>query len=83
MMLTEAEAREKWCPFVRVAAAGVSNLWNRPKALARSVDSLEPKMSMCLASSCMAWRFVPEGVNGRPGAVRERGFCGLAGGPTP
>jgi len=77
MMLTEEQAREKWCPFARVAdkpdgpVAG-ANRWPG-HAFANH--------SCCIASDCMAWWWGAKEsppVGAYPG---KRGYCGLAGKP--
>ena len=53
-MLTEAEAREKWCPMVRYVSGdddAPANRWS-------GVNN--PSPCRCIASQCMAWRFVEE-----------------------
>lgn len=59
-MLTEAEAKTKWCPFARVAhqmaSGAVVASGNRVKD-AKSWGAASG--SLCIASSCMAWRSVP------------------------
>ena len=69
-MMTEAEAREKWCPHVRFSqwAEGIVN--NR--------GDLNGKHN-CLASECMAWRW----CNGEEmwSHVTPLGYCGLGGKP--
>lgn len=68
MLVSETEAREKWCPFARVlkhtgSAAAAVNRTNQ-----------ENLLGTCLGSQCMAWRFgVLDDVNG---------YCGLAGQPS-
>jgi hypothetical protein len=83
MMLTEAEARDRWCPFARAAnfdhdahlPAGsvpvVINRWGHGNERSRPHGDC-----MCLASRCMAWRW--QGSEDRP---ERRGYCGLAGKP--
>jgi hypothetical protein len=50
MLLTEEEAKTKWCPFVRQNGDN-----NRPSGN-RSIYG-EP---MCIASQCMAWRWAQQ-----------------------
>lgn len=58
-MITEDEARKKWCPFARVAVGsgrsivyhGANRMWPD------TADHLE--WSRCIASDCMAWDGVP------------------------
>lgn len=81
MLVTEEEAKKKWCPFSRAvrssqgAMAGVNR--DGPRADPRAV---------CLASECMAWRRFPQGENysenlstGERTYLEPVGFCGLAG----
>jgi hypothetical protein len=72
---TEAEAAQRWCPFAREvtplgkakrdAAAGNRYLTDKD-------DYTNPAGCRCIASHCMAWRWLSEG----------RGHCGLAGSVT-
>lgn len=80
-MMTEDEARQKWCPFgedpdplIQMDAGGNIIREVRSKSRAR-----------CIASDCMAWRWglklnersvVPTYIQDR-----EHGFCGAAGKP--
>ena len=82
MMLTEDEAKTKWCPHAR-------NLhqWNEEAAPNRDAD--DKPISRCIASACMAWRWREDGgyrqtkdgtwVSGN--VTDAIGFCGLAGKP--
>ena len=45
-MHTEAEAREKWCPYSRVGEQASGAAENRPDGSYN-----------CIASQCMAWRW--------------------------
>ena len=85
-MMTEDEAKGKWCPFARVASAPGGSLAtfatvNRGGAGSRDEVS-------CLGSACMAWRneFGIK-VDEETGLIwadlkpTGRGYCGLAGKP--
>ena len=56
MILTEEEARTKWCPMVRASAVayvdgGTDDFDNRGKT------TLTPKSACCIASECMMWQW--------------------------
>tara|TARA_Y100001947_G_scaffold155109_1_gene160575 strand:+ start:3282 stop:3569 length:288 start_codon:yes stop_codon:yes gene_type:complete len=92
-MLTEKQALEKWCPFVRAVAthavsaeqtqiSGDAPVFNR-YALE---PQIYPKGTACIGSGCMAWRWFDQSQNYTENlATRERtqlppvGYCGLAG----
>lgn len=65
-MITEAEAKTKWCPYQR-------------SALVREES--------CIASECMAWRWVNVEALGRDELINEAahygplGYCGAFGNP--
>lgn len=79
MILTEDEAREKWCPFAR------SVRWERqdekidlpgsPVVANREPLGDEDGGCLCIASNCMSWRV--SRFFDKPG-----GYCGLAGKPA-
>lgn len=48
MILTEAEARQKWCPHVRMGSVG-HNRWSDTS------DPIGLAGCECVASSCMSW----------------------------
>lgn len=63
--MTEDEAREKWCPFARVAVtehsdmhASIASANRLPGTGGSAVDDpdLEWPSPRCIASDCMAWR---------------------------
>lgn len=66
MLLTEEEAREKWCPFSRAQGTGAELSHNRPDGSYN-----------CIASGCMAWRWDERPL---PGAGPECETCGGMGG---
>lgn len=79
MLLTEAEARLKWCPYAR------GENWNDFRDAQRSfvanrMQSSDPLGScLCIASACMAWRPVigaPDELGNLPG------YCGAFGEPA-
>lgn len=95
MLLTEEQAKEKWCPFVRTvkftptSLHGIANLvqgnalGNR---LAENMDEL-PGVTRCIASQCMAWRKLQKTEIEKNGSftlsTEATGYCGLAGLPLP
>ena len=75
-MLTEEDARKKWCPLSRaenwndVRSAAVSFTANR-------LQSGDPIGNcLCIGSRCMAWRWSVT-PSGKPD--RGRGYCGAFG----
>ena len=87
--MTEDQAREKWCPFVRITSVYTDGEIERiSPAYNRLVDSegceVDPVYaSRCIASRCMAWRTLKHGVETHTAveACIPYGFCGLAGKP--
>ena len=98
-MVTEDQARTKWCPFARVeieSEGGAVCSANRLPGVGGSADpDLEWPSPRCIASECMAWRDAgehPEDTSkaetefrrtGRRLTTRRLGYCGLAGSPRP
>lgn len=85
MLLTEDEAKAKWCPFSRVLVTDQAEL---PVAVNRNNQTGAGgfwKGSKCVASECMAWRWGSDaGQSETDGSVSyedfDKGCCGLAGG---
>lgn len=70
MILTEDEAKTKWCPMGRRWTAGPSG------AATTNVGAC------CIASGCMMWRRLSAlDENGRMMTPEVHGYCGLAGKP--
>lgn len=76
--MTEEEARTKWCPFGRVYSP--NGAYNRTETTAAAGPS------RCIASNCMAWRWIKDPVTNLftfgkelPSYEGEHGYCGLAG----
>lgn len=67
-MLTETEAKTKWCPFVRTDSVGADCAFNR------TTSKLEDYNLQCVASDCMAWRWILV-----KSTEEKRGYCGIAG----
>lgn len=85
--MTEAEAKTKWCPFVRSEWVGTNKktgqhvvIANRDAAQLVEVNDQTVMTHNCIGSLCMARRW----IDGN-GAVIHRdtgnGLCGLAGKP--
>lgn len=82
MLLTEAEAKSRWCPMVRQADPQDNFRFaaNRGKASGAA---------LCIASGCAMWRWKteliqPAGTTSKFDlryAATDKGFCGLAGAP--
>ena len=81
MLLSEEEAKTKWCPFARCNINNVS---------ANRFAGAPYDNSLCIASQCMAWRWGHKEVDhitrGEPTQwstidleQTDKGFCGLAG----
>jgi len=68
---TEEVARTKWCPFARVGLDWHVNGSAAHFAANRNNDG-QP-IGVCIASTCMAWRWNDY--------EQTEGFCGLAGRP--
>lgn len=85
MLLTEEEAKTKWCPFARRMPYAEAAEASEIDKIGINPDYVDEMRAMypCIASACMAWRWVEELDKDAPGdeAVfkRERGYCGLAG----
>lgn len=95
MILTEKEARSKWCHAARVAGymelksgdqVFVANCVSvEPKLMAAGGNARNPPSARCIASDCMGWRWKVL-ARGEAWATDEAGallgYCGLAGPST-
>jgi hypothetical protein len=76
--MTEEEAKNRWCPFARVAGNNYANeSYNR---VSRSKKVVAPN-SHCIGSACMAWRWFQSTKEQGTLPPPYEGFCGLAGNP--
>lgn len=85
-VMTEDEAKGKWCPFARGSYYATTSV-NRDQCGAAWGGA------QCLANGCAAWRWAWSDdwreVEGSDGLASQRlpssthGYCGLAGSPTP
>jgi hypothetical protein len=81
--MTEEEAKQCWCPFVRYKSAqgeGI-NRW-----IEDYDEAIVPLPARCCASRCMAWRWhIDEHYDPQSGNTTyeqsDSGYCGLAGAP--
>jgi hypothetical protein len=81
MLLTEEQARGKWCAHARTVVSNTA--FNRIFARIEFVTS--PEGCRCIASECMSWRwsepnFLPR-TEAEAKANPPKGYCGLAGRP--
>lgn len=77
-MMTEDEAKTKWCPFARVwdgAPPGAAAV-NRKNSTPRSKPDAD---CLCIASGCAAWRWAKD--YHMVATEFQDGHCGLAGSP--
>ena len=82
MIVTEEQARRKWCPQ---AMSYASHLGGHA-AVNRRHDTGEPWQDCnCIASDCMMWRWAEQGHDAGDmpgtGVHPSTGYCGLAGKP--
>lgn len=90
MILTEAEAANKWCPFAAMYAFNAPMAMDSPAETAvgptvtggpanRYTDSSgtykNPPNCRCLGSGCMAWTWM---LPADAGVTARQGCCGLA-----
>ena len=82
--MTEDQAKEKWCPMVRMGAIS-SHGFNRDSQAGTDYPHYK-----CVASDCAMWRWVqetytPDGADPfatvKPLRNSDKGYCGLAGKP--
>ena len=57
-MRTEAEAKLCWCPFARLAIPGPSIGFNRAAPADLDSGPIISAATCCIASACMAWRWL-------------------------
>lgn len=78
MNLTEEEARQRWCPFANVNFAGrLPGNCNRIQKTGQDASGqtatlgeiIIPAGAKCIASQCMAWRWMAAEANTHPWLV--------------
>lgn len=89
MLVTEKQAKEKWCPEARVHSSGgpVTGIGiNAYVVTATKADGSDPvstkgRLGHCIGSGCMAWRWHdPQTTIDVKQLGRERrGYCGKTG----
>jgi hypothetical protein len=89
-MMTEDEAKTKWCPMVRFVPSTEDH-----RAITNRVDVLVPddskSIALCIGSACMAWQWgnkkLGHDLTGEEGKRFHRdnplmGYCGAFGKPA-
>jgi hypothetical protein len=82
MLVTEEQAREKWCPFVRFDNEGCNRHHVQAHRMLETGEQVarysndNPVYARCVASECMAWTWKSELDKSVP---LRTGYCGLAG----
>lgn len=80
--MTEDEAKEKWCPFVRVVIGPDNPAWQGLMLTNRGDIPADNTHTLCIGSACMAWRWRHKPAPEDPFAPSDGdGYCGLAGDP--
>jgi hypothetical protein len=54
--MTEAEAKTRWCPFVRLTDGTSMYFTNRGEKFGGNTGKNGADAALCLGSACMAWR---------------------------
>jgi len=92
--MTEDEAKERWCPMVRLMCDGpreqtLIGPFNRMALTEKPKETRLPEAGRCIGSECMMWREITErDLHPSPeltiAFINENvigGYCGLAGKP--
>ena len=88
-MMTEEEAKTKWCPFARArgfaSEAAINRPWTGLPQDHQKADIPDGECK-CIGSACMAWRrrrwfWWPAMTIGEQWERKAMGRCGLAGAP--
>jgi len=92
MSHTESQARELWCPMVRIARRELiqphapDTAYNNTVVAGCNTDALGrsrvPPSCRCIASECAMWRWVPSTTMHKEIEIRERAVAQLIGPPA-
>lgn len=72
MLITEEEAKKKWCPELRLDGSNASML---------DTGYVVYESSPCIVSGCMMWRWSNKIPYESGKKVAKKGYCGLGGKP--
>ena len=75
MILTEKEAKTRWCPEARMLPNAPG--YGAGNRFAEDPHPIFMAETRCIGSACMAWRWLAESR----GFSSTRGYCGKAGEP--
>lgn len=91
MLLTEEEAKKRWCPHTRMATQTSDKVFNRVWVEEDKAKNQDGYMwrgpgVCCIASTCMAWNWASEKalrdidlITSDIEAESRTGYCGLSG----
>lgn len=88
MLVTEEEAKGKWCPHSRTVKYDVGTMFSsspRNRVVESEANEVLAEISynlagcQCIASQCMAWRWSEQLMRTDGPVLPRTGYCGLAG----
>lgn len=78
MILTEKEAKKKWCPMVWVGDGDCAENRNCISGEVERHPGKGVQWNCCIASDCMLWDWAEGNTPGNQ-QIPMKGFCGLGG----
>lgn len=74
--MTEKEAKQRWCPMVRIIMTPQDSTWQNQGLTNRTAFLKDGFPNCCcIGSNCMLWRWEEDWTH----TGRKIGYCGLAG----
>jgi hypothetical protein len=80
--MTEKEAKEKWCPYMRAGAVAVQGsgvIGSQTNLMIISNRGQLTSSFNCLGEGCMSWKPYSPPLESFGDAPQEEGFCKLMG----
>jgi hypothetical protein len=81
--MTEKEAKQRWCPMVRIIMTPQDSTWQNQGLTNRTAFLKDGFPNCCcIGSNCMMWRWIILPLDCKEQKCKEAiGYCGLAGKP--